>query len=185
MSTLWALDVLREGVGLLFNASLHCHWEPGQVTACELHALYGTDTTLPSLKTCNADCTRPDMKSRWNTFKHLMNFGVLSCLFIPGFQAIRMWKSVKRMGITVQTNIQHHSEKKPYPEPVYAEAGFYNPISKTYILLNWSLFCVNRDSCIRGWHCAPKSLVLVSHGWLSLSWLFYMYTIENKDSGDG
>lgn len=96
-----------------------------------------------------------------------------------------MWKSVKRMGITVQTNIQHHSEKKPYPEPVYPEAGFYNSISKTYILLNWSLFCVNRDSCIRGWHCTPKSLVLVSHGWLSLSWLFYMYTVENKDSGDG
>lgn len=91
MSTLWALDVLREGVGLLFNASLHCHWEPGQVAACELHALYGTDTTLPSLKTCNEDCTRPDMKSRWDTFKHLMNFGVLSCLFIPGFQALSAW----------------------------------------------------------------------------------------------
>jgi hypothetical protein len=77
---------LQEGDRSHFQCCLRL--SPGQVAACELRALYGTDTTLPSLKTWNEDCTRLDMKSQGNTFKHLMNVGVLSCLFIPIFQAI-------------------------------------------------------------------------------------------------
>lgn len=111
---------------------------------------------------------------------HLSTWWILaSC---PVFSSLRsrlsawnMEVSVKRMGITVQTNIQHHSEKKPYPQPVHPEAGFYNPISKTYILFKWSFFSfVNRDSCIRRWHFAPNPLVLVSHSWLSFFLLFSM-----------
>lgn len=79
---------LQEGTGLIFSAALDDHWDPGQVAACERHALYGTDTTLPSMKTWNEDCTRPDMKSHGNTFKYLMNIAILSCLFIPLFHAI-------------------------------------------------------------------------------------------------
>lgn len=63
-------------MGLIFSSAFDYYWELGQVAACELHALCGTDTTLPGLKARNEDYTRADMKSHGNTFKHLMNVDI-------------------------------------------------------------------------------------------------------------